>query len=43
MMWFTRQWTVSSRTSRIRLIVRDRITGRYGTLDIPADELSGSR
>jgi VWFA-related protein len=40
---FTRQWTVSSRTSRIRLIVRDRITGRYGTLDIPVNEISSSK
>lgn len=32
---YARQWAVRPDTTMIRVIVRDRFTGRYGTLDIP--------
>jgi len=32
---FPKQWTIDSKTSLIRVVIRDRYTGRYGTLDVP--------
>ena len=32
---YSRRWTSSADTTIVRVIVRDRFTGRYGTLDIP--------
>jgi hypothetical protein len=36
---FPKQWTIDSRTSLIRVVIRDRYTGRYGTLDVPVAAL----
>lgn len=35
---YSRRWTVRPETASVRIIVRDRFTGRYGTLDIPVKE-----
>ncbi len=32
-------WTLNPGTSTVRLIVRDRFTGRYGVLDMPLENL----
>jgi VWFA-related protein len=32
---YSRRWTLRPDTAAVRVIVRDRFTGRYGTLDIP--------
>jgi hypothetical protein len=32
---YARRWTLKPETTAVRVIVRDRFTGRYGTLDIP--------
>jgi VWFA-related protein len=32
---YARKWTLRPDTTNVRVIVRDRFTGRYGTLDIP--------
>ena len=32
---YARRWTLKPDTTVVRIIVRDRFTGRYGTLDIP--------
>jgi VWFA-related protein len=34
---YVRQWTLRPDTRTVRVIVRDRFTGRYGTLDIPTN------
>jgi VWFA-related protein len=39
---YTDRWTVGPETTTIRLIVRDRITGRYGTLDMSLSKLPKS-
>lgn len=36
---FPKQWTLDARTSLIRVVIRDRFTGRYGTLDVPVSPL----
>lgn len=36
---FPKQWTIDSKTSLIRVVIRDRYTGRYGTLDVPVGAL----
>jgi VWFA-related protein len=36
---FPKQWTLDSRTSLIRVVIRDRYTGSYGTLDVPVSTL----
>ena len=36
---FPKQWTIDSRTSLIRVVIRDRYTGRFGTLDVPVAAL----
>ena len=36
---FPKQWTVDARTSLIRVVIRDRYTGRFGTLDVPLGPL----
>jgi VWFA-related protein len=35
MVRYADRWTIKPGTSTVRLIVRDRFTGRYGTLDMP--------
>jgi hypothetical protein len=37
---FVTQWALNAGTTRVRLIVRDRVTDRYGTVDIPVDRLT---
>jgi VWFA-related protein len=32
---FAKQWELDKRATAIRLIIRDRLTGRYGVLDVP--------
>jgi hypothetical protein len=32
-------WTINPDTTAIRLIVRDRLTGRFGVLDMRMDQL----
>ena len=34
---YSRRWMLKPETRMVRVIVRDRFTGRYGTLDIPTD------
>ena len=34
-----KQWTIDPKTSLIRVVIRDRHTGRYGTLDVPVGAL----
>jgi len=37
---FPKQWPLDSRTSLlIRVVIRDRFTGHYGTLDVPVSQL----
>jgi VWFA-related protein len=36
---FPKQWTIDPKTSLIRVVIRDRYTGRYGTLDVPVGAL----
>ncbi len=36
---FPKQWTIDSKTSLIRVVIRDRYTGHYGTLDVPVAAL----
>jgi VWFA-related protein len=36
---FPKQWTIDSKTSLIRVVIRDRDTGHYGTLDVPVAAL----
>jgi hypothetical protein len=36
---FPKQWTIDAKTSLIRVVIRDRFTGRFGTLDVPVGEL----
>ena len=36
---FSKQWTVDAKTSLIRVVIRDRYTARYGTLDVPISAL----
>lgn len=36
---FPKQWTIDSKTSLIRVVIRDRDTGRFGTLDVPVAAL----
>jgi hypothetical protein len=33
-------WPINPDTSAVRLIVRDRVTGRYGVLDVPIETIS---
>jgi hypothetical protein len=32
-------WELTPDASTVRLIVRDRLTGRYGTLDVPVTDI----
>ncbi len=32
---FSKMWTIEPGTTQVRLIVRDRMTGRFGVLDMP--------
>ena len=36
---FSKMWTVDPDTNQVRLIVRDRMTGRFGALDMPLNEI----
>ena len=36
---FPKQWTIDAKTSLIRVVIRDRHTGQYGTLDVPVAAL----
>ena len=36
---FPKQWTIDAKTSLVRVVIRDRHTGRYGTLDVPVGSL----
>ena len=36
---FSKMWTVNPDTTQVRLIIRDRMTGRFGVLDMPLAEL----
>jgi hypothetical protein len=36
---FPKEWTIDAKTSLIRLVIRDRQTGHYGTLDVPVGAL----
>lgn len=36
---FSKMWTVHPDTTHVRLIVRDRMTGRFGALDMPLSEI----
>jgi VWFA-related protein len=36
---FPKQWTIDPKTSLIRLVIRDRYTGHFGTLDVPVGAL----
>ncbi|HEY2016262.1 MAG TPA: hypothetical protein VGH38_22315, partial [Bryobacteraceae bacterium] len=36
---FSAKWKINPDTSSIRLIARDRLTGRYGTLDLPVKSI----
>ena len=36
---FSKQWAVDPKTVLIRLVIRDSVTGRYGTLDVPVSRL----
>jgi VWFA-related protein len=36
---FPKQWTIGAKTSLIRVVIRDRYTGHYGTLDVPVGAL----
>jgi VWFA-related protein len=36
---FSKMWTINPDTTAIRLIVRDRLTGRFGVLDMRMDQL----
>jgi VWFA-related protein len=36
---FPKQWTIDAKTSLIRVVIRDRYTGRFGTLDVPVAAL----
>lgn len=36
---FPKQWTIDPKTSLIRVVIRDRHTGHYGTLDVPVAAL----
>jgi VWFA-related protein len=36
---FPKQWTIDAKTSLIRVVIRDRYTGHFGTLDVPVAAL----
>ena len=36
---FPKQWSLDPKTSLIRVVIRDRFTGHYGTLDVPVSAL----
>jgi VWFA-related protein len=40
---FPKQWRIASSTTTIRLIIYDRFTNRYGTVDVPVSQLLGDR
>ena len=36
---FSKTWTIEPDTTQVRLIVRDRMTGRFGVLDMPMSQI----
>ena len=36
---FSKMWTIAPDTTQVRLIVRDRMTARFGVLDMPLAEI----
>src|SRR5688572_30205938 len=36
---FSKMWTIDAGTTQVRLIVRDRMTGRFGVLDMPLNDI----
>jgi VWFA-related protein len=36
---FSKMWTIEPGTTQVRLIVRDRMTGRFGVLDMPLNDI----
>ncbi len=40
---FPKQWRIASTTTMIRLIIYDRFTNRYGTVDVPVSQLLGNQ
>jgi VWFA-related protein len=36
---FSKMWTIEPDTTQVRLIVRDRMTGRFGVLDMPLSQI----
>ena len=36
---FRKNWSIDPKTSLIRVVIRDRHTGQYGTLDVPVGAL----
>jgi hypothetical protein len=38
---YTKRWKIKPETATVRIVVRDRFTGRHGTLDIPVKEILG--
>ena len=36
---FSKMWTTEPQTTQVRLIVRDRMTGRFGALDMPLSQI----
>jgi hypothetical protein len=40
---YARRWQMKPETSTVRIIVRDRLTGLYGTLDMPRKRIPASR
>ena len=40
---FQKMWTIDPDTTQVRLVVRDRMTGRFGVLDMPLKDISALR
>ena len=40
-LFYTRRWVPMEGTRTIRIMVRDTLTGRQGTLDVPYDRVRG--
>jgi hypothetical protein len=36
---FAKSWTINPDTTALRVIVRDRLTGRFGVLDMPLNAI----
>jgi VWFA-related protein len=42
-LFYTRKWIPAEGTRIIRIVVRDKLTGRHGTLDVPYDRVGGGQ